>query len=392
MWCAGKAPFKASYTLQKGSHHGETRSHHLQAIQSRADLTLFTASPGHHTYTFTGVGDSLYTTPDPAGLEAPSGGKDGVVRIEQDVWALPTAGFTHGPRHGFCVHDKLVSRGHDDLVLHLEGQAPFEVELEVREDGHRASKRFTVPSIQAHDWPVSLPYGLSKATPHSILLRRVKDAHGCETLIDPSSSSSSAAGGASGAALKTSVALQVAEVATITPVSPQEDHCVGDALEFIVQGSPPFTVKYEFDGKQHAVPLSSGKFQRLAAAPGTFRILSVGHGEDQCRSNQVDMCARLSLLFRPIFVADSVQPQRQARSSDPVGAGADRRFVRGRHPRGRADRDPVLLLRHAALLVHLRAPCAARPEQGPDGARDAHRDVRCRASLLSAPPRPPRSS
>ncbi|KPV76329.1 uncharacterized protein RHOBADRAFT_52352 [Rhodotorula graminis WP1] len=282
----GKAPFKASYTLQKGSHHGDTRSHHLQAIQSRADLTLFTASPGRHTYTFTGVGDSLYTSPDAAGLEAPAGGKDGVVRIEQDVWALPTAGFAHGAKHGFCVHDKLASRGHDDLVLRLEGQAPFEVELEVREDGHRASKRFTVPAIQGHEWPVSLPYGLSTATPHSILLRRVKDAHGCETLVDPSTSSSSVVGAGS---LKSSVSIPVAEIATITPVSSQVDHCVGDALEFIVQGSPPFTVKYEFEGKQHAVAHSSGTFQRLAAAPGTFKILSVGHGEDQCRSNSVDL-------------------------------------------------------------------------------------------------------
>ncbi|GAA5835997.1 hypothetical protein JCM9279_002160 [Rhodotorula babjevae] len=284
----GKAPFKASYTLQKGSHHGDTRSHHLQAIQSRADLTLFTASPGHHTYTFTGVGDSLYTSPDAAGLEAPVGGKDGVVRVEQDVWALPTAGFAHGARHGFCVHDKLASRGHDDLVLRLEGQAPFEVELEVREDGHRASKRFTVPAIQGHDWPVSLPYGLNTAAPHSIILLRVKDAHGCETLIDPSSSSSSSTAAGAGA-LKASVSIPVAEIATITPVSAQVDHCVGDALEFIVQGSPPFTVKYEFEGKQHAVAHSSGTFQRLAAAPGTFKILSVGHGEDQCRSNQVDI-------------------------------------------------------------------------------------------------------
>ncbi|BGP38594.1 hypothetical protein JCM10450v2_002543 [Rhodotorula kratochvilovae] len=280
----GKAPFKASYTLQKGSHHGETRSHHLQAIQSRADLTLFTASPGHHTYTFTGVGDSLYTNADPAGLEAPQGGKDGVVRIEQDVWALPSAGFAHGAKHGFCVHDKLASRGADDLVLHLEGQAPFEVELEVREDGHRASKRYTIPAIQTHDWPVTLPYGLNSAAPHSILVRRVEDAHGCETLIDPASAAPALAG-----ALKTSVSVPVAEIATITPVSPQVDHCVGDALEFIVQGAPPFTVKYEFDGKQHAVPLTSGKFQRLAAAPGTFKIVSVGHGEDQCRSNQVDI-------------------------------------------------------------------------------------------------------
>ncbi|BGP23493.1 nucleoporin Pom152 [Rhodotorula toruloides] len=281
----GTAPFKAFYSLQKGSHHSESRQHSLQAIQSRADLTLYTATPGHHTYTFTGVGDALYTEPNAAGLEAPDGGKAGVVRLEQDVFDLPSASFAHGAKQGFCVNDELASRGPDDLIVNLVGQAPFELELEVREDGHRNSKRYTVPSIQSNSWPVSLPYGLHKAQPHNVLLRRVKDANGCETLIDARVSAQSGK--------RTIVSVPVAEIATITPVSAQEDHCVGDFLDFVVQGSPPFTVKYEFDGKQHSVPLTSGKFQRIAASPGIFKIVSVGHGEDQCRSNQVDIVKRI---------------------------------------------------------------------------------------------------
>ncbi|GAA5923031.1 hypothetical protein JCM1841_000288 [Sporobolomyces salmonicolor] len=273
----GKAPFKATYTLTKGSHHGDSRTHSLQAIQPRADLTLFTASPGHHTYQFTGVGDSLYTMPDPAGLVPPKGGKPGLVRLEQDVFALPSATFSHGAKHGFCVHDELASRGSDDLILHLEGQPPFELELEVREDGHRSSKRFTVPTISSHTWAVTLPYSLHNPTPHSISLSRIVDAHGCESLFEPSVSS------------KTTAVIPVAETATIAPVLVQTDHCVGDFLDFVVMGAPPFTVKYEFEGKKHTVPLSGSKFQRLAAEPGTFRIVSVGHGEDQCRSSQVNL-------------------------------------------------------------------------------------------------------
>lgn len=207
------------------------------------------------------------------------------MRLEQDVFDLPSASFAHGAKQGFCVNDELASRGSDDLVINLVGQAPFELELEVREDGHRNSKRYTVPSIQSHSWPVSLPYALHKAQPYSVLLRRIKDANGCETLIDPSVPAPPGK--------RTSVSIPVAEIATITPVSAQEDHCVGDFLDFVVQGSPPFTVKYEFDGKQHSVPLTSGKFQRIAASPGIFKIVSVGHGEDQCRSNQVDIVKRI---------------------------------------------------------------------------------------------------
>ncbi|GAA6037947.1 hypothetical protein JCM8097_009503 [Rhodosporidiobolus ruineniae] len=305
----GKAPFKAAYTLVKGSHHGgEKREHSLQAIQSRAELTLFTAQPGHHTYTFTGVADSLYSTPDANGLVAPgSGGKAGLVRLEQDVYALPTAYFAHGPKHGFCVNDDLASRSGDDLVLHLTGAAPFEVELEVREEAHKAAaKSFVVPSIDGHSWPISLPYALTKAAPYSLAIKRVKDAHGCETLVAASPSAAPADAAAadalvvSGATVqssgRTAVTLPVAEIATIQAVSPQVDHCVGDFLDFVVQGQPPFTVVTEFEGKRNAVPLTSGKFQRVAAKPGTFKVVSVGHGESQCRSKEVDIVKQIHPL------------------------------------------------------------------------------------------------
>ncbi|GAA5994681.1 hypothetical protein JCM5350_007373, partial [Sporobolomyces pararoseus] len=283
----GKAPFKATYTLSKNSH-SDSRVHTLQAIQPRASLTLFTAEPGHHIYEITGVSDSLYTSTSSSGLVNP-------IKLEQDVWALPEAHFAHGAKHGFCVHDELASRSSDDLVLELSGQAPFAVELEVKEEGKRGTKKFTVPEIKSHRWPVSLPYKLHTPNPHSIAVRRVVDAHGCESLFDsaPSSASSSALVPSSKLKRSNFALLSVSETATISPVSPQIDHCVGDFLDFVVQGSPPFTVKYEFEGKKHSVPLKGSQFQRLATEEGTFRVLSVGRGEDQCRSNSVDLVKRV---------------------------------------------------------------------------------------------------
>lgn len=291
----GKAPFKASYKLAKGSHQADAVPRTLASIQSRADLTLFTAVAGHHTYTFTGVGDFLYTTPSDKGLIAPEGGRHGVVRLEQDVFPLPSAAFLHGPKRGFCVNDPLASRTADDLILRLEGTAPFEVELEVREDGHRQAKRFTIPNIRTKEWPVVLPFDLTTPSAHSITLRRVSDAHGCERIIDAVATPSTA-----------SVIVPVAEIATIAPVLPQTEHCVGDFLEYVVQGAPPFTVKYEFEGKKHAVPLSSSKFSRLAAKPGTFKIVSVGHGDDECRANTVDLCVHESTMRCAVCLTDFV--------------------------------------------------------------------------------------
>lgn len=164
-------------------------------------------------------------------------------------------------------------------MLKLEGQAPFEVELEVREEGHRAPKRFTVPNIKTHEWPIELPIELNTPSAHTVSIRRVRDAHGCQRTVDQTVVKTA----------KTSITVPVAEIASIAPVVPSVDACVGDFLDYVVQGAPPFTVKYSFEGKEHAVPLQSSKFQRLAAEPGTFKIISVGHGQDQCRSNEVNL-------------------------------------------------------------------------------------------------------
>ncbi|KAM0756071.1 hypothetical protein T439DRAFT_296083 [Meredithblackwellia eburnea MCA 4105] len=277
---SGKPPFTGSYLLRKGSHHSEQLHRTLPAIQPRAELTLFTGEAGHHTYQFTGVGDALYDTPDKAGLLTPSEGREGLVRLEQDVFALPDASFKHGAKRGFCIKDSLASRGSEDLIVQLTGEPPFALELDVREEGHRSSQRFTVPNIVRREWAVQLPVELSSAASYIVSIRRVSDAHGCSRRLDHTATSSS-------------VSLPVAEIASITPVLPQEAHCVGDFLDFVLQGAPPFTVVYEFADKQHTVPLSSSKFSRIAAAPGLFKIISVGHGEDQCKSKSVDLVKKV---------------------------------------------------------------------------------------------------
>ncbi|KAI5480711.1 nucleoporin Pom152 [Pseudohyphozyma bogoriensis] len=284
----GKPPFRAAYTLAKGSHQAERHARTLQAIHSRADLTLFTAEAGHQTYHFTGVGDSIYTEPAKLGLIPPAGGKDGLVRVEQDVFPLPTATWkSTSSKLGFCVNDRLASRNADDLVLKLEGRPPFAVELEVREEGVSHTEKFTIDGITKHEWPVVVPFELARPAPYAVHIRHVTDANGCDRIVDVASPVSTQL-------------IQVSEIATITPVLPQHTHCVGDFLDFAIQGAPPFTVAYEFNGKPHVVQESSATFSRVAASAGEFKILSVGHGSNECRSNEVN-------LVKQIFPIPSAQ-------------------------------------------------------------------------------------
>lgn len=269
----GKPPYEVVYDLSKNGGRPSPRK--VQAIRGSTSIELVTGTAGHYTYEIASVGDSLYKA-DKDGVLG-TGGMRGVARLEQDIFATPTARFTRGAKLAFCTNDRLESRSSDELIVQLEGEAPFTLEVEVREDGHKAPERYTIQNIETHEWPLRVPHRFEAAAfKHFVALRHVSDAHGCGSNINPSISGAS-------------VSLAVAEVASIAPVSPQTSHCVGDFLDFVIQGAPPFTVTYEFDGRRHVVPLSSAKFSRVAASAGVFKILSVGHGQDQCRTNDVDL-------------------------------------------------------------------------------------------------------
>lgn len=274
---AGKAPFKASYTVAKGQ--GDPLPRTLSAIHPRTDLRLFTEEPGHHVYVLRGVGDSVYTSPEAGGLVSPLGGKEGILRVEQDVFPSPTASFRHGVKSSFCLNDPLVSRNEQDLIVRLEGTAPFSIDVEVREDLHGTVQRFTVPNILTRDWPLSLPYNFSSASSHHLTLLHLTDAH-CTSSLSPSSPSSH-------------LSLPVAHIPTLTPVLPQTKHCVGDLLEFDIIGSPPLTLTYTFDSTPHVVPLTSSRFSRLASSPGLFKIVSIQHSGDDCPLTDIGLERRI---------------------------------------------------------------------------------------------------
>ena len=250
-------------------------------------IPLFTASPGHHSYVFRGVGDSFYPSMLPA---SSSFAARSLVRLEQDVFPLPEARFKSTARHSsFCVNEPLRSRGSDDLVIQLTGSPPFSLTLEISDEGGKHREEFVVPNIKTYSYALSLPsYILHSPSTHTVTLLRITDHNACAQTIDPTTPASS-------------TTFEVAEIATITAVEPRTDHCVGEELAFVLQGAPPFSVTYSFaqrlaDGtydspERHSVSLPSSTFSRLATTAGLFVIESVSHGTSRsnCSSNRIDL-------------------------------------------------------------------------------------------------------
>jgi nucleoporin POM152 len=100
----------------------------------------------------------------------------------------------------------------------------------------------------------------------------MKDASGCGYAFEDA------------AVLSTPV--DVVETARVVPISHDVDVCVGDTLDFLLQGTAPWIVEYKWDKRTYAVTSSAARFSRSADAPGTFAITSIAlkdrSGAPQC--------------------------------------------------------------------------------------------------------------
>lgn len=263
----GQPPFFLTYNLIEDGPDGQKRRHakDLQSIQMHAQFELSTSTPGHKIYEFTGVSDSNYALLSKDGLVPPEqSSKSGRVRLEQDVLARPSVIFIEQDRKPvFCVKDALDSSHPHTPSLRLTGAAPFRVDLEISPDGSQSSQRYTDVFIKSNNWKLHLPqHVFAESGPYSIYLRKVVDSTGCERMVPRGAKS-------------TFVRLEVADIASIAAVQPQTDHCVGDSIDFVLQGSAPWTVQYDFEGKKQKVTAKESRFSRVAEHPGTFKILSV---------------------------------------------------------------------------------------------------------------------
>lgn len=263
---AGHAPYVISYEVVEDNADGHKRKQlqELQSIQKTAQFELSTSSPGHRIYEIRGLSDATYTALTKEGLLAPEGSsKSGLLRLEQDVLARPTALFLEQDRKPvYCVKESLSESRPHTPTLKLTGLPPFRVEFEITPDGSHMSQRYSDVLIKSNEWKLELPHIFSEPGSYAIHIRNIVDATGCTKKILK---------GTKG----TYTSLDVAEIASISAVQPQTDHCVGESIDFTLQGASPWTVVYDFNGKKQTVSSKDSRFSRIAESPGSFAIKSV---------------------------------------------------------------------------------------------------------------------
>ncbi|TXT07511.1 hypothetical protein VHUM_03231 [Vanrija humicola] len=249
----GLSPFEVKYKYSVGSKASE---HALKSAQEIGVLHL-DSSPGRHKYQFTSVRDDIYEN-TPVDFT-----------LEHDVHARPSATFVKQNTLTLCRDAALVT----DAKVRLTGEAPFTLQLGVRKPASAEVVPHVV-RVPTRDWKLEIPKEtVAEVGRYEITILGIADAAGCEFVIEDSDVHATT--------------LDVVETARVVSIDHKTDLCVGDTLDFLLQGKAPWIVEYEWQGRLNSVTSSAARFSRSADSEGVFAIRSVAlkdrNGNAQCK-------------------------------------------------------------------------------------------------------------
>lgn len=220
------------YNVAKDAENGGTKildQPVFNSIQPRTRFQLHTSEAARIYYEVKQIGDSAYPLAKNKHAVIPRSER---LLFEQQVLMRPSARFRNHNRLSYCLNDALTP--HDfsspDGAIILEGTPPFQLQLSIR---NLAASEVHKEIIQLQDsaWKLEIPsYMFHSIGPHLVTIESVQDASHCEQAVpDP---------------LYRSIWLDVAETAAIVPFDRRQDYCVGDATQFQLEGTPPWTIGY----------------------------------------------------------------------------------------------------------------------------------------------------
>lgn len=253
----GQPPVEVKYQQTTLADSGTTltRGNTLSSSEPNASVPLKTNVPGWFSYNIVSISDAFY--PHTAAA-APA-------LLEYRVWPRPDAKFVHDEpqRITACVGGTWERRP----ILHLFGTPPFQVDMVLRPvhiEGQAVPTRFA-QTVHESTWHVMPPTVMSVPGTWELRVERVQDAHCVNE------------------AATASVLVDVVESAGVVPVTNRMHYCVGERMDFVLQGMSPWTVEYTFLGRTSHVTARKAEFWRLADRPGVLSVLGAAHGSNTCR-------------------------------------------------------------------------------------------------------------
>ncbi|KAI9752796.1 MAG: hypothetical protein M4579_005471 [Chaenotheca gracillima] len=257
----GTPPYNVKYEQRHFPQKGSTSLSikEFSAGLGRASITMDTSKAGLVEYKFSELDDNLYNH-DPRKHEP--------LVIQQRVNPKPTARFaTPGKTYKYC---KDHNAGGEVIPIALQGVPPFHLDIGIKPHSSTKPETVRVPNIESNTYEFRVPSRLLTLGNHVVSIRKVHDANGCQRKWDFDAPH---------------VPVTVADPPSISPLDSRVDFCVGDRISYLLSGTQPFNIFYNFEGADRKATSSSTNFRRIAEKPGNFTITAVTDRNSDCKAS-----------------------------------------------------------------------------------------------------------
>ncbi|KXL47033.1 hypothetical protein M433DRAFT_149286 [Acidomyces richmondensis BFW] len=254
----GASPYRVRYEQSAKLNHGTMapKQKDLRVAGKSGSLRMETAQAGTYDYKLYELEDANY---------AHSLDHFKPISIRQEVHPRPSAAFVNsGKTYSYC---SVESEGEEVIPIQLSGEPPFDIEVEVKHHGTGRPEALSITNIKGTSHNIRIPHSKLQRGKSAVALRRISDSRGCSRLLDSTTAR---------------VQISVHDAPTITPLEGHEDFCVGDRINFVLSGQPPFNVLYDFEGQKRKAVSSSTTFRRLAEKPGIFTVTGITDAASNC--------------------------------------------------------------------------------------------------------------
>lgn len=274
---SGRPPFQIMYNVAKDNGMGGTKildQPTFSSIQPRTSFQLHTDEAARIYYEVKQIGDAAYPLAKNKDAIIPRSQR---LLFEQQILMRPSARFKNHNRMSYCLYDAFtpVDTFGQDGVVALEGTAPFQLKLSIRNLATSAI-HYALVELQDTTWRLDIPsYTFHSIGPHLVTIESVQDASHCEQAVpDP---------------LFRSIWVDIAETAAIVPFDRRQDFCVGEAIQFQLEGTPPWSIGYTINGKARTQEAKISPFSIVQQQAGDFTINSIAHQQKQCKTAITDL-------------------------------------------------------------------------------------------------------
>ncbi|KAI6047907.1 hypothetical protein EDC04DRAFT_2864066 [Pisolithus marmoratus] len=269
----GRPPFQIMYNVATNAESGGGTivldQPTISSIQHRTRFQLHTSTPGRKYYEVKQIGDAAYPLHKHRHTLIPRSER---LLFEQEIIRKPSAKFKTDNRLSYCLNDVLSPKdlASPDGTILLDGTPPFQLQLSIK---NLAANKVRVETVEVNErvWRLNLPsYYFTSVGPYQITIDSVLDSSRCEqATADP---------------LHRSIWIDVAETAAVIPLEKKKDFCVGDIIQFELEGTPPWTIGYRINGKSYTRDAKVSPFSILQQQSGDFTITSIAHQHKMCKA------------------------------------------------------------------------------------------------------------